>query len=333
MIEQLDNVMNLNPDRRPTARYKAFIPGRQFLGSGTNALDVSGNAAHAAFGSSLTDALGWANNGWLTTATGTNGYAAIPLGSSSFDLSTQSVLFHMRMLKPSVVTSENVAGNAQPGTAHQGFYLSLRAGVTGGISKLRPVFRSSGGDFSSLADSTATFGDRALTLSATPAAGATSVTLASNFSGTTGTYQMKFDNGDVRYLGFTNGSTTVTGVAAGTTALTGACTTAVITAADSTYHDITLAIDLVSASQSVKLYCDGTLSDNYTASLPTGTTTADTGFAIGAQIGLAGATSSAQKTAGIHLLAWTGTMPSNIDQIAARLAGNPFIPLADRDFW
>ena len=333
MIEQLDNVMNLNPDRRPSARYKFFIPGRQFLGSGTNALDVSGNAAHAVFGSSLTDALGWANNGWLTTATGTNGYAAVPVGSSSFDLSTQSVLFHMRVLKQGVVTSENLAGNAQTGTAHQGFYLSLRAGVTGGISKLRPVFRTSGGDFSGLADSTATFGDRALTLSATPAAGATSVTLASNFSGTTGTYQMKFDNGDVRYLGFTNGSTTVTGVAAGTTALTGACTTAVVVAADSTYHDITLAIDLVSASQSVKLYCDGTLSDNYTSSLPTGTTTADTGFAIGGQIGQSGATSTAMKSAGIHLMAWTGTMPTNIDQIAARLAANPYQWLTDKDFW
>lgn len=333
MIEQLDNLMNLNPDRRPSSRYKFFIPGRRFLGSGTSALDVTGNAAHAVFGSSLTDALGWANNGWLTTASGANGFAAVPVGSSGVELSTQSVLFHARMLKPSVVTSEAIFGNAALGSANEGFYLSLRAGVTGGISKLRPIFRTSGGDFSGLADSTATFGDRALTLSATPAAGATSVTLASNFSGTTGTYKMLFDNGDVRYLGFTNGSTTVTGVAVGTTALTGACTTAVVIAADSTYHDITLAIDLVSASKSVKLYIDGTLSDNYTTSLPTGTTTAASGFAIGAQISTSGSTSVAMKSAGIHLLAWTGTMPTNIDQIAARLAANPYQWLSDRDFW
>lgn len=314
-----------------SARYKFFIPARQFLGSGTSALDLSGNGAHAVFGSSLTDALAWSASNFLTTAAGTNGYAAVSQALSSFNLAAESVLFHMRLLKGGPVASENIAGNAQVGSLHQGFYLSLRAAVAGGISKIRPIFRTSAGDFSSLADSTATFADRALTLAAVPAAGATAITLASSFSGPTGTYQFRFDNGDVRNLTLTTGSTAISSGAI--PALTTACSTAVIVDANQTYHDIALAIDLVSASPYVKLYCDGILSDTYTTGLPTGTTTPDTGFAIGALVGLSGAGSTAMKSSGIHLLTWASSLPANIDRVVQKLSANPYVPLSDSDFF
>lgn len=332
MIEQLDNVMNLNP-AYPTGRYKFFMPGRQALGSGTNVLDLSGNAAHAAFGAGVTDLLGWARNGYFSPQAAANGMAIVPVGSSSFDIGTQSLIAHVRINKAAPAASEAIMGNAQIGFPHEGMYLSLRASATGGVSKVRPFFRTSAGDFSAIPDSTVIVADRQLVLSAAPAAGATSVALASNFAGTTGTYLMKFDNGDIRALGLTNGSTVITGVAAGVTALGAACATTAIVDANQDYHDIGIAVDLVSASKFVKVYVDGLLSDTHVTGLPTGTTTPDTGWALGAQSGVTGTVASAIPMAGIHLLAWTGTMPPNIDRIMARLAGNPFQYLTDRDFW
>lgn len=332
MIEQLGNVMNLNP-AHPTGRYKFFLPCRQAQGSGASILDLSGNAAHAVFGAGVVDLTGWARNGYFSPQAAANGMAIVPIGSSSFEISTQSVIFHARINKAAPIASEAFAGNAALGSANQGMYLSLRAQAGGGISKVRPIFRTSNGDFSSIADSSALVADRQLVLSAAPAAGATSVALASNFAGTTGTYLMKFDNGDIRALGLTNGSTVVTGVAAGVTALGAACATTAIVDANQDYHDIGVAVDLVSASKFVKVYVDGVLSDTHVTNLPTGTTTAATGFAIGAQSGVTGTSAVAVPIAGVHLLAWTGTMPPNIDLIMARLAGNPFQYLTDRDFW
>lgn len=140
-----------------SSRYKFFIPGQQFIGAG-NAKDRSGNSADATLMSSLSDAEAWANPGYLTTKTGTNGGAYVALNKFAFDLATQSVIFSARVKRAEIGTGENWFGCGDAST-FQGFYLSYRG--TGG--KLRPVLNTSGGVVSGLADSTAKFAETVAT--------------------------------------------------------------------------------------------------------------------------------------------------------------------------
>lgn len=147
-------------DMQPSIRYKFFIPGQQFIGSGA-AKDKSGNAADASFMASLTDAAAWANPGYFTTGAGANLGLSIPASKVQFDLATQSVIFSIRVKKAGPVGAESLFGCADTVTA-QGFYISMRA-ASGSVSKVRPVLNTSGGVVSGLADSLATFGEAAAT--------------------------------------------------------------------------------------------------------------------------------------------------------------------------
>lgn len=138
----------------PSQYYRFFIPATQFPGSG-NAKDKSGNGADASLLGGLSDANAWANTGYLTTISGTNGAVSIPKAKTSFDLGSQSVILSARInlaipsgASPSLYTIGD-------GVSSQGFYLSAR--VTTG--KIRPVLTSSGGVVNGLADSTAVFCD------------------------------------------------------------------------------------------------------------------------------------------------------------------------------
>lgn len=145
---------------QPSRFYKFFIPGQQFLGSGS-AKDKSGNSADAALGSAQSDAEAWANPGYMSTAAGANEAFTIPLAKFTFDLATQSVIFSGRIKKAAPVGAEIIAGCGNTSTA-QGFYLSMRA-ASGSVSKIRPILNTSGGAVTGLADSTATFGEAAAT--------------------------------------------------------------------------------------------------------------------------------------------------------------------------
>lgn len=137
----------------PSSYYQAFIPGRQFITSGTPK-DLSGNSADAVLASSQTDAALWANNGYMTTAAGANLGVSIPLAKSSINLAAESFIFSVLMNKAATAGSENIFGMAQAG-AGQGFYLSVRA--TSGA--MRPVFVTAVDNVTGLADSAIAFAD------------------------------------------------------------------------------------------------------------------------------------------------------------------------------
>ena len=145
---------------QPSSKYKFFIPGQQFIGSGV-AKDKSGNSADATQMASLTDAATWANPGYFTTGAGANLGLSIPAAKVQFDLATQSVIFSIRLKKVGPVGAESVFGCADTITA-QGFYISMRA-ASSSVSKVRPILNTSGGVVSGLADSLATFGEAAAT--------------------------------------------------------------------------------------------------------------------------------------------------------------------------
>lgn len=137
----------------PSDYYLAFIPGKQFVTSGTPK-DLSGRGAHADLGSALSDAELWANNGYMTTAAGANKALSIPLAKSSFNLATESIIFSVLMNKAASGVSDSTFGNAQAG-AIDGVYFSVRA-TSGAV---RPVFRTTQGDITGLPDSVAVFAD------------------------------------------------------------------------------------------------------------------------------------------------------------------------------
>lgn len=161
MVSISDPVGGSNSIFQPSSRYKFFIPGQQFIGSGAIAKDKSTNAADAAFMASLTDGAGWANPGYFTTGAGSNLGLSIPASKVLFNLATQSIIFSCRVKKAGPVASEAIMGCGDPSTS-QGFYLSMRA-ASGSVSKVRPVLHTSGGVVSGLADSVATFGEAAAT--------------------------------------------------------------------------------------------------------------------------------------------------------------------------
>ena len=237
-----------------SSRYKFFIPGQQFIGSGS-AKDRSGNSADAALMANRSDAEAWANPGYITTGAGTDEGLAIPAAKVQFDLATQSVIFSARIAKAAPVGAESLFGCADTST-FQGFYLSMRA-ASGSVSKVRPVLNTSGGVVSGLADSTATFGEAA-----------------------------------------------------------------------ETPHVLTLAID--GLTKAVYLWCDGCLSNTYSAAF-TGGTTVTAAFGFGNAFGNAGVTTFATKVSGAHLLVMTGGLPINMALIAQRLAANPHMYLTDAD--
>jgi len=142
-----------------SSKYKFFIPGQQFIGSG-NAKDRSGNAADGTLLASLPDASAWANPGYLSTVAGTNGQISIPVSKFSFDLATQSVIFSCRIKKVGPVAAEAIFGCGDTASA-LGFYVSMRS-ASGSVSKIRPVLNTTGGVVSGLADSLATFGEATL---------------------------------------------------------------------------------------------------------------------------------------------------------------------------
>lgn len=146
---------------QPSSKYKFFIPGQQFIGSGTAVKDKSTNAADAAFLASLTEANAWANPGYFTSGAGVNLGFTIPAAKVQFDLATQSVIFSVRIKKAGPVGAEAFVGCGDAST-NQGFYLSMRA-ASGSVSKVRPVLCTTGGVVSGLADSTATFGEATAT--------------------------------------------------------------------------------------------------------------------------------------------------------------------------
>lgn len=137
---------------KPSSKYKFFIPGTQFVGSG-NAKDYSGNGNDAVISSATTDAATWANNKYITTGAGTGLGVSVPLAGSSFDLATQSVIIHGVCNVATPAGVENIIGNGDNASA-QGVY--LRIGTTG---KMRPVLNASGGVVAGLADSTGTLCD------------------------------------------------------------------------------------------------------------------------------------------------------------------------------
>ena len=145
---------------QPSSKYKFFIPGQQFIGSG-NAKDKTSNGADASLMASLTDAAAWANPGYITTSAGVNLGLNIPVAKFQFDLATQSVIFSCRLKKAGPVGAEAFMGCGDASTS-QGFYLSMRA-ASGSVSKVRPILNTTGGLVSGLADSTATFGEAAAT--------------------------------------------------------------------------------------------------------------------------------------------------------------------------
>jgi len=98
--------------------------------------------------------------------------------------------------------------------------------------------------------------------------------------------------------------------------------------AAATDHVVTLAIDGI--TKGVFLYCDGTLSNSYTAAFTGGTTIANA-FGIGSNTGNVGATSVAGQFSGIHFLVFDGVLPANIGIIAQKLSANPHVPLSDFD--
>jgi hypothetical protein len=151
---------NINPFASASSRYRFFIPGQQFIGSGS-AKDKSVNSGDAALMASLTDAAAWANPSYMTTQAGANRGFTIPAAKVQFDLATQSIIFSASIKKVASVGSEAIFGCADTGSA-QGFYLSQRA-LSGGVSKVRPILNTSGGVVSALADSLATFGEASAT--------------------------------------------------------------------------------------------------------------------------------------------------------------------------
>lgn len=146
---------------QPSSKYMTFIPGQQFIGSGTAAKDKSGKAADAGFLASLTEANAYANPGYITTGAGVNLGLAIPASKIQFDLATESIIFSCRIKKVGPVGAEAFVGCADASTI-QGFYLSMRA-ASGSVSKVRPIINTSGGVVSGLADSAATFGEASAT--------------------------------------------------------------------------------------------------------------------------------------------------------------------------
>ena len=230
----------------PSKNYLAFIPGRQFVTSGVPK-DFSSNACDGVLGSALTDANLWATSGYMTTAVLLNGGVSLPLAKSTFNLGTESILFSVLLKKAAPVASDATFGNADTTTV-QGFYLSCR--VTSG--KVRPVFNTSGGVVSALADSAAVF-------------------------------------------------------------------------CDGTDHVLTCAFD--SVTKQAFLWRDGCLSDTYTTGV-TGTSTPTIPFYLGSNISL---TAVAAQFSGVHLMKFTGGLPTNINHMVARLAAKPHDFLSDMD--
>ena len=141
-----------------SSKYKFFIPGQQFIGSG-DAKDKSGNGADATRLASLTDAAAWANPGYITSGAGANAGLTIPAAKFAFDLASQSVIFSARIKKVGPVGAESILGCGDAGSVN-GFYISMRA-ASGSVSKVRPILNTSGGAVLGLADSLATFGEAA----------------------------------------------------------------------------------------------------------------------------------------------------------------------------
>lgn len=103
------------------SRYKFFIPGSQFAGSG-NAKDLSGNNADAVIDSGTSDAAVWANKGYMTSAAGANGGLYVAAAKSSFDLSTHSLIIAGVVNIASGASSVFFAGNGDG--SNQGIYLA-----------------------------------------------------------------------------------------------------------------------------------------------------------------------------------------------------------------
>ena len=143
-----------------SSKYKFFIPGQQFIGSG-DAKDKSGNGADATRLASLTDAAAWANPGYITSGAGANAGLTIPAAKFAFDLASQSIIFSVRLKKAGPVGSESILGCGDGGSVN-GFYISMRA-ASSSVSKVRPIVNTSGGVVAGLADSLATFGEAAAT--------------------------------------------------------------------------------------------------------------------------------------------------------------------------
>ena len=137
----------------PSGYYQAFIPGRQFITSGTPK-DLSGQGADAVLASSQTDSNLWANNGYMTTAAGANLGVSILAAKSQINLAAESFIFSVLMNKAAPVGSESVFGAAQAG-AGQGFYISVRA-TSGAV---RPIFVTAVDNVTGLADSAVAFAD------------------------------------------------------------------------------------------------------------------------------------------------------------------------------
>lgn len=151
-----DPVGGVNSIFQPSSKYKFFIPGKQYVTSGS-ARDQSGNAADAALTTTYTDPAAWANNGYITTtaAAALSGKAlVVPVAKSLIDLATQSVIFSALINKAAPAGAEIIFGNGLTTGGTYGFYISCRAGGT-----IRPIFYTDAGAFIGLADTTVVFAD------------------------------------------------------------------------------------------------------------------------------------------------------------------------------
>lgn len=137
---------------KPSTKYKFFIPGTQFVGSG-NARDFSGNAADAVIPTTHSDAAVWASKGYMTSVAGTGKGVYVPVAASSFDLATQSMILHGVLNKAAPAGVENPIGCGDNASL-KGVYFRLNTS-----GKIRPIINSSGGTVTGLADSTGTLAD------------------------------------------------------------------------------------------------------------------------------------------------------------------------------
>lgn len=113
---------------QPSSRYLTFIPGQQFVTSGS-AKDKSGQGADAAINGAYTDAAAWANTGYITTGAGANLSLAIANAKAQFNLASESVIFSAVVNKAAPAATEVIFGNADTGTV-RGFYLTARSNGT-----------------------------------------------------------------------------------------------------------------------------------------------------------------------------------------------------------
>ena len=123
-------------------KLRLWIPGRQDLGSGA-ALDLSGNGYSAAFDANASDALVWANAGYLTTTYSTTQARGVTVASSaalaSFSDASQSLIVSFVVNGAVPATSIKCMGNADGGLGWR-----LTANASTGTMGFRVIAASGG---------------------------------------------------------------------------------------------------------------------------------------------------------------------------------------------